>query len=365
MINSPNNSIEEMLQRWRDSRGRADAVDMWKTAKGVRIGEYAFTAVASDRSVLQRLPAELAARLVRDAEEYVQTLRGIVGQRHPTESPASAAMFAVSHATAEWRRRQAGARNTADGGLAGTLQALEETADTEAADDWKAALQKYPQFDETTGAMTLAAVVALGPHGLNKMKEPWDSVMALGAARYVARARRGDLLRPPPCLADTQTAISAIQEYANISGRSPWDVGYTGRVGSAATQALRLARDAGLCLDIAATLAEGEAAPGFRIWGVAEERHAFASMALDRGLVMGMPLEEARRFASAAIRHATALKSLPDGMAALDAMGIPAGAVDAVLLAARPIVPDGPLNRPAEGKSVEALDRKGVRYSVW
>ena len=162
-----------------------------------------------------------------------------------------------------------------------------------------------------------------------------------------------------------QTAIAAIQEYAAISGRSPWDVGYTGRVGSPATQALRLARDAGLCNDIAATLPDGPAAAGFHIWGIAEERHAFASMALDRGLVMGMPLDEARRFASAAIKHAAALKNLPDGLASIEAIGIPAGALEAVILAARAIVPAGPLPDPRDGKSVDPLDKKGIRYSVW
>lgn len=365
MANSPDKSVEEMLQRWRDSRGRTDAVDLWQTAKGVRIGEYAFTAVASDRSVLNRLPPELCAKLVRDVEDDVRTLRTIVGQRSPTESPASAAMFAVSRAVSDWHSKRAGARPLPDEGLPGTIPMPEDTADNAAADDWKKALQKYPQFDETTGAMTLAAVVALGAHGLTKMKEPWDGVMALGAARYVARAKRGDLLRPPPNLPDVQTAIAAIQEYAALSSRSPWDVGYTGRVGSPATQALRLARDAGLCSDIAATLPDGPAATGFQMWGVAEERHAFASMALDRGLVMGMPLEEARRFASAAIKHANVLKTLPDGLASIEAIGIPAGALEGVILAARAIVPDGPLADTREGKAIQALDKKGVRYSIW
>jgi hypothetical protein len=365
MTQGPDKTVEDMLQRWRDSRGRSDAIDMWKAAKGVRIGEYAFTAVASDRSVLARLPPELTAKLLRDADEYVQTLRTIVGQRSPTESPAAAAIFVVSRAVADWRSRQAGARNNPDEGLAGTIPTVEETADTAAADSWKRALDKYPQFDETTGAMTLAAVVALGAHGLTKVREPWDAVMALGAARYIARAKRGDLLRPPPSPADVHSVISAIQEYAALSGHSPWDVGYTGRVGAPATQALRLARDAGICNDIASTLPDGAAAAGFQIWGVAEERHAFASMALDRGLVMGMPLEEARRFAAAAARHATTLKTLPDGLASIEAIGIPAGALDAVLLAARAIVPDGSLTDPRDGKSVEALDKKGVRYAVW
>ena len=366
MAQSPNISVEEMLQRWRDSRGRADAVDLWKAAKGVRIGEYAFTALATDHSVLRRLPAEQSAKLVRDADDYVRTLRTIVGERNPYESPASAAIFVVSRALSDWRSRQAGARaKPDDGSLPGTIPTVGEVADMAAADDWKKALQKYPQFDETTGAMTLAAVVALGSHGLSKMKEPWDGVMTLGAARYVARARRGDLLRPPPSFADIQTAIAAIQEYASANSRSPWDVGYTGRVGTPATQALRLARDAGFCNDIAACLPEGAQAPGFQIWAAAEERHAFASMALDRGLVMGMPVEEARRFAAAALRHATALKALPDGPALVEAMGIPAGSVEAVSIAAHAIVRDGTRPDPRDSKSVDTLDKKGVRYSIW
>ena len=365
MPNRPDTNDEMMLQRWRDSRGHSDAVDMWKTAKGVRIGEYAFTAIASDNTVLNRLPAETAIRLVRDAQNYVGTLRTIVGQRRPDESPASAAMHAVMRAMSNWHLRQAGARAVPDEGLAATTLSVQEAVDAARAEEWKEALKRYPQFDETTGAMTLAAVVALGGNGLVKVQEPWDGLMALGAARYVARANRGDLQRPAPSQNDVQAAILAIQEYASVTGRSPWNVGYTGRVGSAATQALRLARDAGICADIAATLPDGATAPGFQIWHEAEQRHAFVSMALDRGLVMGMPLDEARRFASSAMQRANALKAAPDALAAMAVAGLPVASVEAVIIAARAIMPDGPPPCSPYGKSVETPDMKGFRYTVW
>ncbi len=182
----------------------------------------------------------------------------------------------------------------------------------------------------------------------------------------MSRGRRGATsCARPRASPSSQAAIAAIQEYAGTTGRSPWDVGYTGRVGTPATQALRLARDAGLCHDIAASLPHAATMPGFQVWAAAEQRHAFASMALDRGLVMGMPVEEARRFAAAAIRHATALKELPDGLASIEAMGMPADSLESVLLAARAIVRDGPASAPKESKSIETLDKKGVRYSVW
>jgi hypothetical protein len=353
-----------MLQRWRDGHGRADAVDMWKTAQGVRVGEYAFTAVACDHAALSRLPLPLAEKLARDAVGYVGTLRGIVGQRSPSDSPAAAAIHAVLRAISRWQEggRRAGAKEE-DSGLAAAE--TDEFSEMLRVDDWKTALKTYPQFDETTGAMTLAAVVALGPRGLSKVREPWDGVLALGAARYLARARRGDLMRPAPALEDTQAALAGIQEYASATGRSPWNVGYTGRVGSPATQALRLSRDAGLCSDIAAALPGGPAARGFAIWTEAEEHHAFASMALDRSLVMGMPVEEARRFASAAIRRGAALLAAPPGTKPLDAAGLPPDSLAAVMLAARAIMPNGPQPRSWESKSVDALDKVGVRYSIW
>jgi hypothetical protein len=35
------------------------------------------------------------------------------------------------------------------------------------------------------------------------------------------------------------------------------------------------------------------------------------------------------------------------------------------MLAARAIVPKGPLPRPYENKAVETLDKAGARYSIW
>jgi hypothetical protein len=364
MPNRPDTGIEVMLQRWRDSRGRTDAIDLWKAATGVRVGEYAFTAVATDQSVLNRLPQELAVKLVRDAEEYVATARIMFGKRSPDESPAAAAIFAVTRAVANWRNRKAASSAGADYGLAGTIPSTPSAADVANAEEWKEALKKYPQFDETTGAMTLATVVALGGQGLAKVREPWDGLLSLGAARYAARAERGDLLRPAPSQADIQAAIAAVQEYASITGRSPWDVGYTGRIGSPATQALRLARDAGICSDIAASLPDGPAMPGFAIWSAAEERHAFASMALDRSLVMGMPVEEAQRFASAVLRHAAAIKAAPDGSTASEGPGFHGASLEAVALAARAVMPNGPQPRRWEA-TVESLEQRGVKYMVW
>jgi hypothetical protein len=365
MPDSPDTNTERMLQRWRDGHGRANAVELWQTARGVKVGEYAFTAVACDPTALDRLARELAEKLAGDAERYVDTLRGIVGPRSPTDTPAAAAMHAVANAVAAWRRRHEPPSGEAEGGLAAAEMPQFDQSDLLRAEAWKTVLKSYPQFGETTGAMALAAVVALGGRGLAKMREPWDAVMALGASRYIARAKRGDLLRPAPGLNDVHAALAGVQEYATTTGRSPWNVGYTGHAGAAAVQALRLACDAATCSDVAAGIGARVAAPGFQIWTEAEECHAFASMALDPSLVIAMPPEARHRMASAAVRRANALLAAPGGLATLNAVGFAPASLEAVMLAARDILPNGPEPRRWECRSVEALDKLGARYSVW
>jgi hypothetical protein len=355
--------IERMVRRWRDSHARSDAVALWRAAAGVKVGEYAFTAIVSDRAVLNNLPRNLAEKLARDAEGYIQQVAAMVGHRNPAKSASSAAIYAARQAVARWRNRKATSRLNVDEGLAATVRS-DSTAES-AADIWKEMLKTHPQFSETTGAMTLAAVVALGAKGLAGVQEPWDGVMALGAARYVARAKRGDLIRPAPTLEAMGNVIAAVQNYAGTTGRSPWNVGYTGRVGSAATQALRLARDAAICCDIAADLPEGPNAGGFQIWTQAEDCHAFSSMTLDPTLVRGLTVEDARRFASAALRHATMLLALPGGIAAIEASGIPAPSVTAAINHAKAIVSDGPLPRPWEAKPVPEVNQGAGPRVIW
>ena len=354
--------VEALFRRWLNSHGCAEAVGFWKAATGIKVGEYAFTAIASDRSVLSKMPMNAAEKLARDAEDYVKTLRSVFDGTSPGESPASAAMHVVSQAVLAWRRRRTSTAISGDG-----LQMARPDFECSApnGETWEEALKTYPQFSEATGAMTLAAVVALGARGLANMQKPWDRVGALGAARYAARASRGDLVRPAPSLVHVLSGISAIQEYAITTGRSPWDVAYARRGGSPATQALRLARDAAACCDIAAGLPGGPDAQGFPIWVEGEERHAFASMSLDRSLVMGMVFDEALRFASSALRRADKLAALPDGPAILEAEGLPPDSLKMVAVVARAVVPNGPRPRPWEGKAGNSTGGTVGQPKVW
>jgi hypothetical protein len=161
------------------------------------------------------------------------------------------------------------------------------------------------------------------------------------------------------------SGVSAIQEYAITTGRSPWDVRYARRGGSPGAQALRLARDAAACCDIAARLPEGLEAQGFPIWSEGEERHAFASMALDRSLVMGMLYDEALRFASSALRRASKLATAPDGPAIIEAEGLPPDSLKMVAAIARAVVPDGPRPRPWEGKAGDPTGAIVGQPKVW
>jgi curved DNA-binding protein CbpA len=352
-------SINDMFQRWLASHCHAGAVGLWRAATGTKPGECAFRAIAGDPCVLNSLRNDEAERLALDAEAYIRKLSTAIDGVRPADSPASAALHMVSEAVLAWRRRQASARGPGDGLPHAPGGPESKGAD---ADSWKEALRAYPQFSEAAGAMTLAAAVSLGPQGLAIMHDPWDRVTTLGASRHAARAFRGDLKMPPPSLAHMRTAVSGIQNYAAITGRSPWDVGsawWSGGSlrGTPASRALRLARDAAACGDIAAGMPGGRDAPGFRIWSEAEERHAFAAMALDRTLMREMLYDDALRFASAAVRHADSLAKSPGGHAAIEAAGLPADSLKAVAFAARSILPDGPQPRPWETAAMAARQK--------
>jgi len=64
-------------------------------------------------------------------------------------------------------------------------------------------------------------------------------------------------------------------------------------------------------------------------------------------------------------QRANALKAAPDALAAMAVAGLPVASVEAVIIAARAIMPDGPPPCSPYGKSVETPDMKGFRYTVW
>jgi len=330
---APAETVDGMFRRWLANHCHADAVALWE-------------AVASDQSGLSGLPMAVAERLVGDAEEYIRKLAPVFEDACPDDSPASAAMYVVSQSILAWRRRRASAQVPGDGLPPAFFGCLNR-------DTLKEALGTYPQFSETNGAKTLAAVVSLGARGLARMLHPLDRVTALGASRHVARAYRGDLNGAAPTVADVRTVISSVQEYTAMTGRSPWETdavhggGSVGPRGNQAAQAFRLARDAAACADIAAGMPDnGVASRGFGVWADGEEVHSFRAMALDRSMLKEMLYDDALRFASSALKRANSLAAARDGIHDID--GLPPDAVTSVISAARAILPDGPRHRPWE-----------------
>lgn len=99
------------------------------------------------------------------------------------------------------------------------------------------------------------------------------------------------------------TVLQTVEEWASIRGCQLLKVGYEGTLGTFADRARGLAYDAISCMGLSAKLPDGEGGPGYRRWECAVERHSYAAVALDPGILRHISFDKARIIAASAIRH--------------------------------------------------------------
>ncbi|MBV9749373.1 MAG: hypothetical protein JO157_11210 [Acetobacteraceae bacterium] len=249
----------------------------------------AFNAIAQDPHVLHRAARPQAVRMAAQAEVFALDLTESTAAKSDTW--LAAGKFVLREIEA-WRRSLKAfdthreVVGTDPGPRAGHMPL---------SDPWDIAQRNFPYVDEDTGKLATRILREFGAAVLRRARKPWDHIIALAVLRHAAR-----LLRVSPPGFDAAPVIAnvrAVQAYAESEALSPLLVGYSGP-GRPAQQALGLYRDARILRD-----AVGEPVPA-PIWQQAIDVHAFAVVALDRRILLELPLTEAYELAAAAVRHA-------------------------------------------------------------
>ncbi|HET7883984.1 MAG TPA: hypothetical protein VFL55_24065 [Acetobacteraceae bacterium] len=282
------------IERWRLRHAYPDAIGQWAVSTGKEAQALAFNAIAQDPLVLQRAARKQAVRLVTQAEDFAR----FVAEPLAAGSDAwQAATRLVQRSIEAWR----GSRKSLESHELGPALAFAPAAAVHADDPWEVARRNFPCVDDATGRLATRLLHEFGEGLLSRARKPWDHVIALAALRHSAR-----LLRDAGSAGATSAVedVLTVQHYAATAELSPMLVAYTGPI-RPAMQALSLLRDARTLRDAVAASAAG--GPGrAAIWQRALEFHAFAIVALDHGMLLDLPMEEAYEIAAAAVRHADA-----------------------------------------------------------
>jgi len=194
-------------------------------------------------------------------------------------------------------------------GGAGSAPAVSAQA-AQLCDPWELARRNFPHVDDATGRLATRLLHEFGIRLLGRTRKPWDHIIVLAVLRHAARVLRGELSESGAGLT-RETAVSdilAVQSYAEKSGLAPMLAGYSGR-GRLALQALGLMRDARTVRDAVREAGEEDRAA---MWQRAIDFHAFAVVALEHGMLLELPMDEAYEVAAAAIRLETAARTTPD-----------------------------------------------------
>ena len=187
------------------------------------------------------------------------------------------------------------ARSPGDWSTSGEIKALLQHPDL-----------RYPQFSNVAGRTVASFISELGSGELAQLDHAVGNKLTVICARFVARSLRratfDGALKRIECLA----ALQIIEEWASLRGCQLMKVGYEGSAGTLADCARGLAYDAISCMELSAELPHGKGG-GYGRWERAVERHSYAAVALDFGVLQHMPFDKARLIAAAAIRHVAAM----------------------------------------------------------
>lgn len=296
-----------LVERWRLRHALPDVVGLWAAAQASEARALAFNAIVQDPRVLQRAARPQATKMAAQAEDYILSLErtGI------DKSGAWAATTRyVQRSISVWRDslktydRIAG---TTDG--IGSITRHGEGRE-HLKDPWEVARRNFPLVSEATGDLATRILREFGVEILKCARSPWDQVIALAVLRHAARKLRDNAGRAPD--PDTMSDIASVQSYAAETGLSPLLVAYSGP-GKPVAQATGLLHDARTLHSAAST--EGDGEDQRSLWQQAIDFHSYAIVALDRRILLDLPLEDTYEIATAAIRHADAAMQYPHQVA--------------------------------------------------
>ena len=334
--------LDAMRSRWLSRHGiSGSVVATWQSSDEVNAPALAFTALIQEPTLLGRLDSRLARRIAHDAKAFAY----LVAQ--PAKSGTthlSALSEQVLSQVRLWERRPFKVRDPDSG--TGAAPPPKGDSDT-LATICRSAMQHYPKFNERTGRIAVSILGAAGVRGLNGIQPAWARVLAFEAVLYDARCVRGELRETPAPGSDMIASLRVAQAWAAANDLSLLRVPYTG-AGSAAMQAVMLSRDAGTLAGLALGLSWGASELlSIGMWEDAEEMHAFAALVMDRSIIMRLDVAEAERVASCAVRYCGQARDKPGSVAApiLPASQHGAPNFAAVLIAAKPALPNGPRSR--------------------
>ena len=288
-----------LVERWLSRYGLSNAYERWRMAEDEKKPGLAFIAIASDQRILMRISHVDAMAIVRQS----LTMSDDIKHAKPSESSLAVTQV-VANRIAIWRAYASTASNPDKGGADdGSPDA--ETANA-SVNSWRIALENFPEFIETVARPLVDTTLQLGASRLALLGESEQKVLALQTVRLAARSRRGNLKGPSLTQILTLSCLSVIQEWSKISGKNALVVPYSNRRHTIQECALALLSDATTSVQIAQELPEGLAAPGFQVWEVAEEFHAYAVVSMIPRSLRNMAFERAHEWASAAGRLAQA-----------------------------------------------------------
>ena len=288
-----------LVERWLSRYGLPNAYERWQAAVDENKPGLAFIAIASEQRILMRLSYANAAVIVRQSQAMIDDIK-----RAKSNDASLAVMETVASRIAIWRNYAGG---SADFDVSGATDTQHSSATARVtANGWKTAIENFPEFMEAEARPLVDMALQLGASRLALLGEAEQKVLALQTVRFAARCRRGTVKGPDVSESLALSCLSVVQEWSTLTGRNALVVPYSDRRHSVQHCALALLSDATTSVQIALDLPNGSSAPGFRVWEVAEEFHAYALVAMAPRSMRGMALEQARACASAAGRLAQA-----------------------------------------------------------
>lgn len=333
--------VDSLFRAWLLRHELPEAHARWREAAVEQAPLLAFTAIACDSKLLQRLGRGGIA-LAEQAEGFAASV--LAGQLQASPEARAAAQI-VRVRIKHWRNRPGSGPpsprfhlkvNPSFTGSASPPQQLP------LADHLRRALNDYPHFRESTARALFCEALRAGAGWLRAIEAPFDLPVMLAIGRYAARCCRGLIRGEVPTRRECMVAVALVQHWSAHSGNNPLAVDFA-HVGDGVDDLVtRLSRDVGACVAIAERFPGGPLAPGFQSWEEAEEYLCFAALSLRPNQLSHMDLHQARRFASAAARLAasaidgTALR-IPTFRPCVDA-----GSPTRVLACTRFALPNGP-----------------------
>jgi hypothetical protein len=277
-----------MLMRWRSRHADDTSIRRWAaaTTEDAR-RQHAFAAIVHDPGTLIRMDYDCAAALVSDAARRAAELRAMADGDGGSHLVAAAE---VRDAVARWRdatrdpakRLYIGARTKAQTEAADAGR----RSDTLLGARWEKAREDHPRFDELSSSFCLLLASEMPGTKLALLDEPWGGIVALGALRQAAWARRQGKGKPKAIEQELLLPLSNVERWCAITSRDPFRVPLEIPGMAPAELAIELALDARAASDLASRLLSGGLrSDGAKLWGAASDRLAREALARDPGLL--------------------------------------------------------------------------------